>query len=345
MTDPTPTPTDPLHLADEDVPVSRLALKALALLALAVVLVVGSVVYVLYARGVFEPVQRVVLIADDAEGVAVGQDITFAGFAIGRVARVELGRDGNARLLIDVPRRNAHWLRTSSVFTLERSLVGGTRLRAYSGLLDDPPLPDGAERTVLRGDAAAEIPKLTAAVRELLEQLNALTRADAPLARSLAHVEVATGRLAGPQGAAALITGNEADAARLLETVERSRQLLARADALTRRLDGVIARADRQLLGAREGPDGPEGRDGLVSEVRGTVRELHGLLGQARQSLLRVDAVLVQAEGVAANTREASNDLTALRAQVESSLRQVDGLIQEVNRKWPFARDTEVRLP
>jgi phospholipid/cholesterol/gamma-HCH transport system substrate-binding protein len=34
-----------------------------------------------------------------------------------------------------------------------------------------------------------------------------------------------------------------------------------------------------------------------------------------------------------------------LRAQVEASLRNVDALILEVNRKWPFARDTEVKLP
>ena len=27
------------------------------------------------------------------------------------------------------------------------------------------------------------------------------------------------------------------------------------------------------------------------------------------------------------------------------SLRKVEALVNEVNRKWPFARDTEIRLP
>ena len=33
---------------------------------------------------------------------------------------------------------------------MERSLVGETKIRAFSGILTDPLLPAGAERTVLR---------------------------------------------------------------------------------------------------------------------------------------------------------------------------------------------------
>jgi phospholipid/cholesterol/gamma-HCH transport system substrate-binding protein len=328
----------PVLPPDTDPPVRHLAFKAGALIVLLLTLLLGSVAYVLHARGVFEPTQRVVLVADDSEGVSVGMDMTFAGFAIGRVARIELADDGRARILVDVPRADARWLRTSSIFTLERSLVGGTRLRAYSGVLDDPPLPDGAERSVLRGDAAAEIPQLTAAVRELLGNLNALTRSDAALARSLDHVEVATGRLAGPQGMAGMVTGNEADARRLLQAIERSNALLAR-------LDSLVANADRQVFGQGQ-PTGPDGRPaGLVGDVRATVRQLDALLADTRGSLQKLDAVLVEAQGVAANTREATTDLTALRAEVEASLRRVDGLILDLNRRWPFARDAEVKLP
>ena len=328
----------PVLPPDTDPPVRHLAFKAGALIVLLLTLLLGSVAYVLHARGVFEPTQRVVLVADDSEGVSVGMDMTFAGFAIGRVARIELADDGRARILVDVPRADARWLRTSSIFTLERSLVGGTRLRAYSGVLDDPPLPDGAERSVLRGDAAAEIPQLTAAVRDLLGNLNALTRSDAALARSLDHVEVATGRLAGPQGMAGMVTGNEADARRLLQAIERSNALLAR-------LDSLVANADRQVFGQGQ-PTGPDGRPaGLVGDVRATVRQLDALLADTRGSLQKLDAVLVEAQGVAANTREATTDLSALRAEVEASLRRVDGLILDLNRRWPFARDAEVKLP
>jgi phospholipid/cholesterol/gamma-HCH transport system substrate-binding protein len=341
--DPSNPPPPSALPPDAPAPVKNLEIKAALLLLLMLALVLGSALYVLYARGAFESTQRLVLIADDSEGAVVGMDMTFAGFAIGRVARIELGKDGNARILIDVPEKDARWLRTSSVFTMERSLVGSTRIRAYSGVLEDPPLPDGAERQVLRGDASAEIPRLTASIRELLDNLNALTGADAALAKSLANVQSVTGQLSGPQGALGVLLGNETDATKkLLATIDGANGLLARADALTARLDTLVANADRQVFGTGTGP----GQGGLVNDARATVQQLNGLLTDARASLQRVDAVLVEAQAIAGNTREATVDLGALRAEVESSLRKVDGLVNEINRKWPFARDnTEIRLP
>lgn len=339
--DPSNPPPPSALPPDAPPPVKNLEIKAALLLLLMLALVLGSALYVLYARGAFDRTQRLVLIADDSEGAVVGMDMTFAGFAIGRVARIELGEDGNARILIDVPEKDARWLRTSSIFTMERSLVGSTRIRAYSGVLDDPPLPDGAERQVLRGDASAEIPKLTASIRDLLDNLNALTRSDAALAQSLANVQSVTDKLKGPQGALGVLLGNEADAKKLLATIDSANGLLARADALTARLDALVVNADRQVFGTGAAP----GQGGLVTDARATVQQLNALLGEARGSLQKVDAVLVEAQAIAGNAREATVDLPALRAEVEASLRKVDGLVNEINRKWPFARDTEIKLP
>ena len=325
-------------------PVKNLERKAALLLLLMLALVLCSALYVLYARGAFERTQRLVLIADDSEGVVVGMDMTFAGFPIGRVARIELGEDGNARILVDVPRQDARWLRNSSIFTMERSLVGGTRIRAYSGVLSDPPLPDGAERNVLRGDTAAEVPKLMASVRELTSNLAALTQGDAALATSLSHVQTLTGRLSGPPGVLGTLMGSEADAKKLVQTIERTNALLARAEQLTARLDGLVIHADRQVFGAGGGPGG-SAQGGLVADARASVQQLNALLADARGSLKKVDAVLGEAQAIASQTREATTDLDLLRGDVESSLRQVEHLIQSINRQWPFKRDTEIRLP
>ena len=145
--------------------VANLELKARLLLLFMLLLVCGSTLYVLYARGAFESTQRLVLMAEDSEGVVAGMDITFAGFPIGRVQRIELAEDGKARILVDVAEKDAHWLRTSSVFTLVKGLVGGPNIRAYTGLMNDPPLPDGAVRTVLQGPASVLDDKFTVAFR------------------------------------------------------------------------------------------------------------------------------------------------------------------------------------
>jgi phospholipid/cholesterol/gamma-HCH transport system substrate-binding protein len=277
---------------------------------------------------VFESTQRLVLVAEDAEGVRVGMDMSFSGFPIGRVRRIELGADGNARILVDVPRKDAHWLRQSSVFTLVRSVLGGTSLRAYTGVLADPPLPDGAERPVLIGDTGAELQRVVIAAREVLQNLDAMTGSGSALGSSFANLQAMTERLQGPRGALGVLMGSDEDAARVTATLERTNALLAR-------LDRMAARADAQVFGD----------DGVMREARATVVQLNALLGDARATLRKVDGVLQEAEGVASNARVATTDLGALRAEVDASLRRIQHLVDEVNRRWPFARDTEMKLP
>lgn len=308
-------------------PAPNLEFKAALLLALFVALVAGTVLYLLYARGSFEATQRLVLVADDSEGVRVGMDITFSGFPIGRVDRIELAPDGSARILIDVPRKDAHWLRESSVFTLVRSLVGSASLKAYTGVLTDTPLPDGAERKVLVGDATAELPRLVSDARELIQNLTRLTASDSALAGSLANMQMLTGRVNGPRGAAGVLLGNDADAKKIGAALSRVNTLLAR-------IDGMAAKADAQLLGPQ----------GLVPEGRTTVVQLNALLGDARDTLKKVDAMLAEAQAVAVNAHAATTDLGALRNEVDTTVRKVEQLVDEVNRKWPFARDTELKL-
>ena len=345
MSTPPTSPSTPSSdvVLDPQPPVKNLEFKAGVLLLLLLLLLVGSALYVMSARGAFERTQRLVLMSDDSEGVVAGMDMTFAGFAIGKVSRIELAEDGNVRILVDVPTKDAKWLRSSSIFTMEKALVGGTKIRAYSGVLSDPPLEDGAQRQVLRGDAAAEIPKLVAQVRDLLENLNGLTKEGAPLTQSLANLQAVTATLKGPQGAMGMLFGNETDAKKIVTTIERTNALLIRVDQLSKRLDGVVANADQQVFGA----DGKGGaaQGGLVNDARATVQQLNAVLGDARGSLKRVDGLLVEAQGIASNTREATTDLVALRAEVEASLRKVDSLVNELNRKWPFARDAEIKLP
>ena len=327
-------------------PVEDLDRKARWLLVAMFFLVAGAVAYVLYARGVFERTQTLVLVAENSEGAVVGMDLTFAGFAIGRVARIELAKDGNANIVVEVPRKDAHWLRESSVFTMESGVVGATRLRAYTGILTDPPLPDGAVRKVLAGDASAEIPRLMAAVRDLVANLTAMTGNNAPLNASLRGVQTAAEKLNGPRGALGVLMGNDQEAAKLMQALDRTNALLLKLDGLVgqagglaKRVDGIAARVDAQVLGDATG------KGGVVAESRATVVQLNGLLADARNSLKKVDAVLEQAQGIAANTREASADLGTLRAEVEASLRKVEQLVNEVNRKWPFKRDAEIKLP
>jgi phospholipid/cholesterol/gamma-HCH transport system substrate-binding protein len=270
----------------------------------------------LHSRGLFEPTQSLVLVTDDAEGVAVGMDMTFSGFPIGRVRKVELAEAGDVHIVIDVPTKEAHWLRASSVFTLVRGLVGGTAIRAFTGIPTDPPLADNAVRPVLRGDATAELPLVLASAREMLGNVASITAQEGELRAMLGNLRELSERLKGR------------DADRVAATVDRANQLLARLDAMT-------AHADAQVFGS----------EGVVKDARATIVQLNQLLAETRGSLKKVDAVLGEAQGIAGNVRGATTDLTQLRGEVEANLHKIEGMIDQLGRKWPFARDTEVKLP
>lgn len=315
--EPTPPPT-----------ATNLEFKARLLMVFMLVLVCSAILFVIYSRGAFDATQRLVLMAEDSEGVVIGMDLTFSGFPIGRVHSIELAETGKVRILVDVTQKDAHWLRTSSVFTLVRGVVGAPNIRAYTGVLDDPALPDGSVRTVLQGDVSAEIPKVISATRELVENLNTLIGSGGAVNASLTNLQTMTGKLNGPGGALGVLFGNEQDAKKITTTLDRTNALLAK-------LDGMAVKTDAQVFGDK----------GVLPETRATVVQLNALLGDARESLKKVDTVLQDAQAITANAKGATADLGVLRTDVETSLRKIDGLVNEINRKWPFARKTDIQLP
>ena len=87
------------------------------------------------------------------------------------------------------------------------------------------------------------------------------------------------------------------------------------------------------------------GQGGVVDETQKAVTQAIAILGDVRESLKRVDGLLADAQAVAGNAKVATTDLATLRAEVDASLRKVASLIDEINRKWPFERDTKIKLP
>lgn len=284
--------------------------KAAALLLVTLALIVAFIIFVMSARGVFEENQQLLLVAENSEGVAVGMDLTFSGFPIGRVSRIELGDDGKAHIHISVPLKDSRWLRSSSVFTLEKGVVGGSRLRAFTGILEDPPLEDGARREVLMGDATSGVPELVATVTRLVGNLERVTSDQSALVASMNNLQ----RLTAEQSA-----------------LSGSMDNLQRFTAALNGRHGALG----ALLGNEED----------VAKVIASLEQTRLLLTEARASLQKLDAALVDVKAITGNTREATGDLDALRGEIDLNLRKVSSLVDDINRKWPFARERELKLP
>lgn len=342
---PPPAPA-PATTAPTAAPIAHVEFKAIVLLVVTAVLVLAFLAYVLVSRGVFENTQSLVLMTDDSEGVQVGMDLTFSGFPIGRVQKIVLDDQGKVRILIDISAKDAKWLRTSSIFTMERGVVGDTRIRAFSGVLTDPPLPEGSVRTVLRGDSSAEVPRLVVTARALLENLERMSGENSSLNASIGNMQTITGTIsagmAGRFGVMGTLLGGETNAQKVITALDTTNALLTKAD--------------QRIFGSK----------GVMDETQATVAQLTALLVDARSTLTRVDGVLQEAQGVAvevkgvavqaqgvaseargvaSNMRIATTDLSLLRTEVDASLRRINSLVEEINRKWPFKRETEIKLP
>ena len=327
-------------------PIAHVELKALLLLGFTALLVCSFLVYVMVARGVFERTQQLVLVADDTEGILVGMDLTFSGFPIGRVRRIELDELGKARIVIDVPSKDAHWLRTSSIFTSEKGLVGETRLRAFSGVLTDPPLPPDAVRTVLRGDTSSEVPRLVASVRALLDNLERMSGTDSSLNASIGNMQTITGSLGksmvGPYGVMGAILGGDTNAKKVISALDTTNALLAKVDQRVFGDKGVMDETQASVAQLTA----------LLQDARGSLKKVDALLAEAQNVAVEVKGVAVQAQGaaseargVASNVRIATTDLSLLRTEVDASLRKINSMVDDINRKWPFAREREIKLP
>jgi phospholipid/cholesterol/gamma-HCH transport system substrate-binding protein len=312
-----------------------MGIKVGMLISFTVMVIGGFILYVLDARGTFEQTQRLYLITDNAEGVRVGQDLTFAGFPIGRVRRIRLRDDGKARISVRVPVDDAKWLRKSTVFTLEVPLVGAARLRAFTANLKDEPMEDRAERPVLRGDTNEEIPRVVASVRQILENIDQITDRNSSLQASINNAKAVSERMAGKYGVLGGVLGSEDNARQVMDSINRANKLLDSLNGVTRRLDGVIEKTDQRVLGA----------GGLAEETQKAVAQANSILGEVRASLKKVDGILADAQVAAGNAKAATTDLGTLRAEVDASLRKVTSLIEEINRKWPFERETKIKLP
>lgn len=301
--------------------IKHLGLKVGLLVGATALIAVAFLLYTLFARGLFEPTRSVTLIADDVGNVAIGMPLNFSGFPIGEVKRITLTEEGQGKVEIIVPTKNMHWLRSTSVFTLQKSLVGGAKIRVFSTDLNAPPLALDSTPQLYTGDISEELPVLIARAKALLDNLERLTHEGSSLDQSLDHVNTVSGRMTGSYGMLEGLLGSADKAKKVVDAIDRSNKLLAS-------LNGISLKLDQRMFG----------QDGVMDQADQAMRQVNAALLQTRDSLKKADAIL-------ANAKEASTDLVLLRSEIDDSVNKVNGLIDQVNRKWPFARDVEMKLP
>lgn len=322
--------------------IENLEFKVGLLVTLTALLVIGLTIYSLYARGWFEPTLTIRLTAPNAEGVSVGMPVSFSGFPIGEVKKMDLTEDGKVLLEVAIPLKDAKWLRHNSQFVLQRGLLGGAQIKAFTADLKEAPVQPGARFPLLAAEDPTDIGVIKQRVQDLLDNVVAMTQSEAPINRTLGHVATMTGRMAGEYGVLEGVMGTPEKAAQVVRIIEQAHTLMTHVNGISLKVDGMLAKADRQVFDP----------DGILDHTRQAVVQVNHMLTEVRESLKKADAILASAQRASAdvavitgNVKEASTDMAQLRTEIDDSVRKVNHLINEINKKWPFARDVEIKTP
>ena len=286
------------------------------------------IVYLLHARGFFEKTFHLQLAATTADGVAPGVPVVFSGIEIGSVTTLGLNENGGIIIHTEFLGRNAKWLKENSTFTLDKPIVGGAKIRVDSPDLNAPALPDNATMLLLTSDISKEIPALVERVKAILDNVEHLTRKDGELNATLANAKTVTGRMTGEYGMLEGILGSPEKARALTDSLDKTRALITK-------LDGMAAKADQWLFAEK----------GVAAQTRESLAQIRLLLNDAQSSLKKADAMMTNAVEISANVKDSTQDLAQLRAEIDDAVRKANDLVNEINKKWPFARNPEVKLP
>lgn len=306
------------------------------LFAVASLLLAGAfVVYLLHARGFFEGSFRLQFAAASADNVAPGVPVVFSGIEIGRVTSLGLNEEGGIVIHARFLQRNAKWLKENSTFTLDKPIVGGAKIRVESPDLNAPALPDNSTVLLLTSDISSELPALVERVKAILDNVEHLTRKDGEINATLANVKTVTGRMTGEYGMLESILGSPEKARAVTDSLEQTRALIIKLDGLALKMDGMAGKTDAWLFA----------EDGVAAQTRESLAQVRLMLNDAQASLQKADAVMANAVDISANVKEGTQDIAALRAEIDDAVRKANALVNEINKKWPFKRDPEVKLP
>ena len=286
------------------------------------------VAYLLHARGFFENTYRLQLAASSADGVAPGVPLVFSGIEIGSVTSLGLNDNGGIVIQLELLERNAKWLKQNSSFTLDKPLVGGAKIRVESPDLNAPALPDNATMLLLTSDISKELPALVERVKAILANVEHLTRPDGEASATLSNLKTVTGRMTGEYGMLESVLGSPEKARAVTDSLDKTRALMTK-------LDGLALKTDDWLFA----------KHGVADDTRELLAQVRLMLNDAQSSLKKADALMSNAVAISADVKAGTQDIAALRAEIDDAVRKANALINQINQKWPFARDPEVKLP
>jgi phospholipid/cholesterol/gamma-HCH transport system substrate-binding protein len=286
------------------------------------VLIIASVGYLAYSKGLFTREYVFTLSSKTGEDLSEGMPVLFSGFKIGSVEKLELNDQGLLLIKIRIPEPHAQWIRSNSTFSLYKPLIGSSRLIVTTDNLDSPTLSPNT------------IPEITI-INDINETIKKVQPTLQKIDKVVANIERITANLADPQGDvnrilrnAEGLTANLSKKDTLIEMATGTPESAKSVDESLKKIRDILVKTDEQLYGD----------DGTLPLIRKILKDIIVKLQKLNTA---VDNVVK----MSADASDSTKDLKLLRAEIDSTVSSIGTLVKDLDKILPSKKEPEIKLP
>lgn len=316
--------------------VQRIEFKVGLFITITSLLIMAAIGYVAVRKGVFAKFHTYTLSSKSGDYLTEGMPVTVWGVTIGRVSSLELNAQGTVLIGIKIPDRHVRMIRAGSKFVLDKPLLGTPRIVVTTNNFDGLPLPPGMIPELTESNDINEIIKRARPIVDKadrimgnIEQITALLAdPQGDVNRILRDLEKLIARFSQKESILEMAVGDPESVTSIHQALRRLKDLAVRADDILLRLDEMVAKTDGEIYG----------REGVLPQIS-------NILSDILAKLKKLDSTFDNINKLSSTAVDSTYDLRVLRNELDEAVRAFGDLADEIDRKIPFKKEPEIRLP
>ncbi|MDO8720950.1 MAG: MlaD family protein [Syntrophales bacterium] len=314
----------------------KIELKVWLFLIISTMLIAASIGYVAYKKGFFAKVYTFTLSSKSGEDLTEGMPVIFSGFKIGTVHSLELSDDGSVIIKIKIPERHVKWIRMDSTFIVNKPLIGSARIVVVTDNLQSAVLSPGKATDVVNvsdvNEAVKKLQPLLEKVDKIAGNTETLTKnlADpkGSVHKILANAESLTANLAQKKSLLEMAISDRESIDSIYAALKKTRDITAQVETILKRVDKMAGKTDDMVYG----------EEGALPTV---IKALKDVLAKLEKLNTTVDNI----NKISNEAADSASDLKVLREQIDAAVTSLGDLARELEKKIPFKKAPEIKLP
>lgn len=291
--------------------------------------VVGSIFYLLNAKGAFDKRYPFHFYTQSAQSFEVGMPILFSGFRVGVIDNIELTNEGIVHIKFSVDETNRRWLTESSELLLRKPLIGSPYIELNSDIHSALLPQDSVLEIKISDDINDIITKLEPTVNKLIEVVDhmhviteGLAKQDGQLFATLSNIETFSEKLAESDSLLTTMTGSQKASDAAIQSVLKARDLVYSAEITLKKVDKLVEGMEGKVI---------DPSSNLLHQVDTILKDINLKLNTLQST---VDAV-----------GSSDKDIIHLREQILMSIERSNRLIDQVDSVLNKPQSETLEMP